>query len=309
MSKYRFDNLLGQTAGIFFERELVDVRTEVVEEVRPPRNIFEHFAQDTSKDPTRNQYEHRMFDYVGAAQFIGDYADDLPLVDLAGREEVFNMRAFGCAYRYSQDEIELSAKLGRQLDRKRAMAARIVTEEKFNRIGFYGDPAQLLFGWCNYPYIPRRVSSVQFVAGTNADTMLAELHAVVNSIFGTTNTVGEPNLYLMSPNAYTQVATKRLPDSDTTVLKQFLDTNPMFMGGKGKVEPCHELAGAGPEGEDIDIVGTDDPMVGAHVLAREFTQLDPQPRNLAILTNCHAKSGGVALDRPQEFVIAERPAA
>ena len=307
---FRFDSLLGETAGIFFDRELVSVRAEVIEEERPPKNIFDFFAQDTSKDPWANQYEHRMYDITGVAQFIGDYADDLPLADVAGREEVFNMRAFGCAYRWSIDEIQASSALGRQLDRKRVRAAMVITEEKFNRIGFYGDPATLLFGWCNYPYIPRRVSAVQFVAGTAAQTKLDEMNAAVNSIFGRTSTVGKPNLYLMSPNAYTDVSTDRLDSSsDSTVLDHFLRTNPFFKNGQGRVEPLHELAGAGPNGEDIDIIGSDNPMVGAHVLARPFTQEQPQPRNLAIVTPCHAKSGGVALDRPLEFLICERPAA
>lgn len=306
---YRFDSLLGESAGIFFDRELVDVRTEIVEQVRPPKNIFLYFAQDTSKSEWANQYEHRSFDVVGEAQFIADYADDLPIVDLAGREEVFNMRTFGCAYQYSIEEIKASQALGRELDRKRALGCRLVTEEKFDRIGFYGDPATQLFGWLNYPYMPRRISSVSFTAGTDADVMLAEMNAAVNSIFGRTNTIGTPNLYGLSPNAYTQVTSRRLANSDLTVLEHFLRANPSFSEGKGRVVPIWELAGAGPNGEDLDLIGSDDEMVGAHVIARPFTQEPPQARNLAMYTPCHAKSGGVYLDRPLEFLLVERPVA
>lgn len=307
---YRFDSLLGAESGIFFERELTDVRTEVIEEERPPRNIFEHIAQDTSKQPWANQYEHRMWDYIGVAQFISDWADDLPLVDIAGREEVFNMRAFGCAYQFSIDEIEASAALGRQIDRKRALAARLVTEEKFNRIGWFGDPATMLFGVTTYPYIPRRISSVRFHSTETADNMLAEMNAAVNSIFDFTETVGQPDLYLMAPAAYAEVSSRRLGSgTDTTVLGHFLENNPFFRDGKGTVAPLQELKGAGPNGEDIDVIGSNDLMIGGHVMAREFTQLSPQEKNLSVYTPCHAKSGGCAFDRPYEFLVVERPAS
>lgn len=303
----RYDSLLGPQVGVWFENDLRNVRSEVVEFEQPPRNGFEYIPQDTSEPEWIKQYEHRMYEPIGVAQFISNFIDDLPLVDISTHAEVFNARPFGCAYKYDVDEIAASQAKGMQLDRKRGMSARLVTEQKFNRIMFYGDPATQLFGLLNYPFCQRRIITVPFDSSSTPQDVLDEMNAYVNSVFNVTETIGEPDFLGMPPAAYTYVSSRKIADTDTTILGHFMANNPFFKEGRGEVVPLHELKGAGPNGNDVMVLYRRDPLVLAHKLVRPFTQEEAQPINLAVRIPCHAKSGGIASDRPLEISIAELP--
>lgn len=311
MPNWRFDGLLDPQAGIFFERELTAVREEVLQMERRPRNGFAFIPQMDDVDDSFRTYEHRMWDAVGIADWIADAADDLPMVDAAGQAETFNIRWFGCAYRFSVQEVAANARLGRGLDRMRVLAARLVTEEKFNRVMFFGDTSEQLFGLLNYPFIPRRLSTVRLDdAGQTPQARLAEMNAIVNTPYNNTGTVARPNFLGLAPTMYTAVVETPMGDGDnTTILETFLRTNPWFKEGRGTVEPLHELEGAGPNGEDMATAYERVPEVVQHKLARPFTQRSPQERNLAIVTPCHAATGGIASDQPLHAVNVEFPAA
>ena len=300
---WRFDSLT-PSIGIFFEDELRATREEILEDSRPPLNGFATIPQANDIPEWANSYEHQMYEVIGVAEFISDYADDLPNVDIAGRSETFNARAFGCAYKFSNDEIAKSQALGKGIDRKRARAARVITEQKFNRIMFYGDPETLLWGLFNSPYVPRYVSSVPFDATSDSGDILAEMNAIWNTPFLTTETVSRPDFMGMYPEGYTYVSDTPWSASagDTTILEHFRKSHP-----EARVEVVRENAGAGPNGEDLITVYPMDEDVFAHKMIRPFTQEAPQDKNLAQITNCHAKSGGIAADRPLEMVIAEIP--
>jgi hypothetical protein len=296
--------LLDPQTGVWFENQLTDIREEVLLDQIPPRNGFLYLPQDTSVAAWAENYEHRMYEPIGIAQFIADFAEDLPLVDIATRKETFNLRTFGVAYQYNIDEIEKSKAVGMDLQGKRARAARLVTEQKFNDIMFFGDPETQLFGLVNYPYIPRRLLPYKIEEATAAQDILDMFHDLVNSIFTLTETIGDPDTVGLPPTQYAHIASRRIGDgTDTKILQDFLAASPFIK----EVVPMRELAGAGPNGEDLVVVYRNDSQIIEHKLAREFTQLAPQRRNLAVLTNCHAKSGGMASDRPLEMVIGELP--
>lgn len=308
MPDWRFDGILDPETGIWFENDLRDVREEIVEDAQPPRNGFRFIPQDTDVAEWAETYEHRMFEPIGVAEFIANWADDLPLVDISNRAEVFNVRTFGCAYKFSLDEIAKSRATGMNLDRKRAMAARLITEQKFNRIMFFGDSTTQLFGLLNYPFAPRFLIPVSFDENSTPDAILNAMNSQVNAIFNLTETIGEPDFFGLPPAEYAHVSSRRIGDgTDTTILMHFENNNPFFKGGRGEVVPLHELKGAGPNGENVSVVYRRDPLVLGHKMVMEFRQLAPQERNLAILTNTWAKSGGIASDRPLEISIGEFP--
>lgn len=305
----RLDSL-STSAGIFFEQDLRAVRKEVLEFKRPPLNAFDLIPQATDVPAWADTYEHRMYELIGVAKFISDYSKDLPNVDISSHNEIFNAKEFGAAYQYSTSEIEKSNALGMELDRKRALSARVAIEQKFNRIQFYGDTDVQLFGWVNNPYIPRRVISFPFNNTSSSLNILAEMHATINQPYLQTETSALADTLVVAPEIMTYIeATPWSVNSqgatDKTILQQFMATNSRVK----EVKSAHELSAAGPNGEHLMIAYTKDPLVFSHKLIREFTQLAPQPQVMAFITNCHAKSGGIAADRPLEMVIAEVPTA
>lgn len=310
MSNFRFDGLLSPNAGMFFEKELRSIRKEILEDQRAPLNGMELIPQGDDVEPWANTYEHQMYEMIGVAEFISDYSEDLPLVDVAARQEVFNAREFGCAYKFSLDEIEKSAALGKGLDRKRTRAAMVAIDEKFNRIQFFGDTATQLFGWLNYPYIPRRIISFPFDDSSSSLDILSEVNAMMFNPWFNTSTVAQPDTLVMAPELYAYISTTPWSKSsngatDMTILTHFKTNNPMVK----EVKAARELSNAGPNGEHLMVAYKKDPLIFEHKLIRPFTQEAPQNRSLSIITNCRAKSGGVASDRPLEMLIGEVPAA
>lgn len=309
MSTYRFDSLT-PTAGAFFDQDLRSIRRELLEDTRAPLNGFSLIPQATDVSPYATSYEHRMYEGIGVAKFISDYAEDLPNVDISARAELFNVRDLGAAYKYSIREIEASAALSTGLDRKKAKAARDAIEQAMNRVMFFGSAEEQLFGWVNYPYIPRRVVSFAFDASAASADVLAEMHALPDGVFLQTQTSRRPDVLAVATSIYNYV--KSTPWSlstngatDKTILKQFLETNHFIK----EVIPVHELEGAGPNGEHLMIAYTKDETVFSHKLVEAFTQRAPQEINLAIITNCYGKTGGIAADKPLEMAIAEVPAS
>lgn len=290
--------------GAHFERELDDVREQVLDDKIPPQNAMTLIPQAGDVGTWAETYTHRMAELVGVAEMISDYADDLPIVDAMGREDTYRVKMFGCAYQFSRKEM-LRTDRGIGLDEKRPMAARRAIEQKFNRIQWYGDPTSQIFGFLNYPFIPRHLVDIPFDSTQDPQDILAEMNEIANRPAIDTDTVADPDTMLMAPDQYKYVSTTPLGQgSDTTILEHFLRNNPHI----SDVENTQELSGAGPDGEDLIVVYRRSNENVEHKLVEPFTQLEPQRRNLSVVTNCVAQTGGVVSDYPLEMLIAEMPA-
>lgn len=299
----RLDNIFdGPSAGAHFERDLDDIRGQILEDKVAPQNAFTLIPQSGDVGAWAETYTHRMSEFTGLAQIISDYADDLPMVDALGREATYNVKEFGCAYQFSRKEMMRSER-GMGLSDKRPRAARQAIEQKFNRIQWYGDPSAGLFGFLNFPFIPRYLGTVAFDATSDPHDILAEMNAIASRPNIDTDTIAEPDTMLMAPGAYNYVQNTPLGEgSDTTILQHFLGTHPGWT-----VENTREMKGAGPDSEDLIVVYRRAADGIEHKLVEPFTQMEPQRRNLAVITNCVAQSGGVVSDYPREMLIAELP--
>lgn len=305
MAILRLDQLgLSPAQGAAFERDLDAIRERVYEDKIPPRTAFRVIPQNSDVPVWAETYTHRMAEFVGRAKFIGDYADDLPVVDVGGREDTYKVKMFGVAYQYSLKEMQRSGR-GLNLSIMRPRSARQAIEDKFNRLQWFGDPTAGLFGFLNFPFIPRYAVGVAFDATSDLLDILAEMNAIANFPNELTDTVAEPDTMLMPPAEYNYVATTPLADgSDTTILTHFLNNNPYI----NSVQNIQELKGAGPEGVNLIVVYRRVEENIQHKLVQPFTQLPAQQRNLATVVNCVAQSGGCVSDYPLESVIAELPA-
>lgn len=303
-SHLRLDSVLGPVAGAHFERDLEQIRERIYDDKIPPQNGFLLIPQAGDVQPWAERYTHRMAEFVGLAKVISDYADDQPLVDVAGREDTYKVKTFGCAYQYSRKEM-LQAGKGLKLTERRPKAARRAIEQKFNRIMWYGDPEAGLFGLLNFPYVPRHLVSIPFNTAQDPHDVLAEMNTVIDAPGQLTDTIAEPDTLCMAPEEYDYVKSTPLGSgSDTTILDHFMRTNPGV-----SVENVRELRDAGPSGQNVMVAYRRAEENLAHKLVEPFTQLEPQRRNMSVVTNCVATSGGVVSDYPLEMVIAEMPAA
>jgi hypothetical protein len=302
----RYDSLIGGAeAAIWFERELNQIREEILQFDIPPNNGFRYFPQATDISPWAETYTHRMWEATGSTEFLSDRQYELPEVGTQFYEETFNAREFGCAYAFGVLEIEKSRALGKGLETKNPLAAREMIEHTFNQIMWYGDLEAELFGILNYPQISRIFMPFGIKASVDGPNILAQLNFACNYTFNVSLQASEADTLLLSTHHYSYISTTPWSEKagDTTILKHLLENHPTIR----TIAPARELNGAGPNGEDLGLVFKNDARSFSHKLIRPMSQLAPQQKGLAIVTNVHARSGGMAVDKLRDVAVLVFP--
>jgi hypothetical protein len=102
--------------------------------------------------------------------------------------------------------------------------------------------------------------------------------------------------------AYNLIATKRIGiDSNNTVLKFFLDTNPYIKD----VEPVVKLTGAGAGALNRAIVYRRDPMKITMEVTLDVTQHAPRLEGLEYEVPCESRFGGVLVYKPLSVAYSD----
>ena len=301
----RLDALTSPGTGLFFKRQLEFISPEVLRKRLPPLNGMRMVAVRTDVPVGPETYTFRMYEPLGVAKFISDYADDLPSVDVAAKEETFKIHEIGASYQYSMGEIEAARYANTNLDLEKAMAARRAIDERINQLIWYGDAAHGLHGFTNYPYIPREALAEPLDAtASDNDAILNTMNTFCNAVHNESNQTERATRLIMPQTQFSYIANTRLSAaSDTTILQYFLSNQQWVK----EVLPANELAGAGYGGEDLMIAYDPDPRVVKFVLPRPFTQKPAQERNLAMVINCHSRVGGVCSQYPRAARIGILP--
>lgn len=303
----RFDSDVGAGAGVYFERQLEQIEAQVLRYKNPANNGLSLFALKTDIDPGAETYTRRIYEHTGEAVMIGDYADDLPRVDVAGTEDTVRMRDLGDSYGYSVAELRAAdyarsraGNVGIYLPSEKAMAARRAIDRKHNAIIWNGMPAAGLFGVLTHPFVPRFPLAIASTAAL--DTVYAAIAEVFNSVKSNSTEVEQPNRLLLASNVYNALSYRLRTNTDSNAL----DLLAKSLGiSRESIISVHELNGAGSGGGDVVIADRKDPLVMAYVMPVLFQQLPVERRNLQWIVNCMGRSGGMISTYPLGMCIAE----
>ena len=173
---------------------------------------------------------------------------------------------------------------------------------------FFGDTRSKLVGFFNAPNSTQvslpadgAGSSIQFATKT-ADQMLRDLNLLVNTIVESTKEVEIPDTLLLPTVIYDIVATKRIGvDSNNTVLKFFLDTNPYIKD----VEPVVKLTGAGAGATNRAIAYHRSDMKLTMEIPMDITSHEPEKRGLEYIVNMESRFAGVLFYKPASIAVAD----
>ncbi len=307
-----FDSALLSSIGAtqFFARELERVKAQTYD-IKYPQLSFANgrvIPIDTSAGPGAETITYRQYDMTGIAKIVANYADDLPLVNVAGKEFTSKVKSLGDAYTYSLQDVRAAQMAGRPLSDRLAMSARRAIEQKINQLAVRGDEEHNILGLLNNPNIPdfevandgtgtSRLWSTKTAAQILRDMNRMETE-IVNATFG----VERPNTLLLPIAQYQQIATTRNSDSsDLTILEFFLAKSI----GIRNVEPVLELKEASADGDDLMIAYNNSPEYLTLEIPQPFEQLPVQEKNLSFTVPCHSRFGGVIVYYPLSIVIGE----
>lgn len=288
--------------GIWLARNLDYVTSKVYTRLLPAINADRLVPDDTSIPEWIETVTSTMFDSVGMAKVIANYADDLPRVDVRGAEKMVQVKTIGDSYGYNVNELRASRATGVGLDQRKADTARRAIDLKIAQIKLIGDPLFGLFGLFTHPNIPEAIlPTLGDWTALTGDQIYANLLSLAGAYQTQTRGVHVANFLELAPKAYFAASTKFVSGpAPITPLALFQQNFPTIT-----VEMIWELQGAGTNGtKDLALLYERNTDNLSHMYVMPFTQLPPEARNLEIVVDCMARSGGVQIFYPLSLLKA-----
>lgn len=299
----RFDD----AQSLFIARELTHIRAQILQVKKATLNAFNVFPVQTDVPEGADTAVQKVYDSVGVAAIISNFADDLPRVDLLAKEEVARVRYVGGAYGYSYKELKNAQMIGVNLNTDKGAAVKRAVDTKLNRIAWNGVDGDPHSGFLSNENINEFVLPAD---GTESSTklrdkteeqILRDLNDFVNSVRVATNYEETVNTLLLPPEVHAFLSTKRLSDTSRTLMEYFRAAHPEIT----RVMSVGELAGAGDDGKDVMVAGYFDAGYIKFEIPVRFRQLPIQYRNMEFVVNCFATTLGVTINIPFAFVKSE----
>lgn len=299
---------LDEAASVFLARELQYIRRRNLEVPKAPLEAFQVFPVQTEVPAGAETAYQRIYDSVGVAKIISNYADDLPRADVVAEETPVKLRDVGAAYGYNVSEIRSAQFAGINLSAVKARAARRSIDERLNTIAWKGDADYKIIGFLNNPNITEVTLPADGTGSSTAlntktvDKVLRDVNAVIEAVPDATNQVEKADTVIIAPTAYNFLATTPRSDhSDITLLEFLRRTHPEIRRWLN----VGALKGAGTGNKDLMFAGKFDPDYVKFEIPLRFSQLPVEMRNLEYIINCMARVIGVTVTMPLAFAKAE----
>lgn len=291
-----------EDAGIFSARELDYIKAQTYGLKFPEMKGLSLVPIASDAPEWVDTITYKYFDEVGMAKIIADYADDLPRADVVGVERTIKVRQIGVSYGYNTRELAASLATGRNLPLRKAQAARRAVDVKLNQIAMVGDAQYGLFGLTNHPNIGTTTlpSAKDWLADNpTAQELLDDVAALYDAVRVQSKGIHTPNRILLPTKHLSLLRRTYLPDSNgKTVLERLQNDYPAL-----QFVEVPELQAASGQKSKI-FIGEFDASNITHEMPQPFKQLPAEARNLEIVVNCTAASGGVAVHYPLAFSSA-----
>ncbi len=241
------------------------------------------------------------FSEIGEAKIVANYADDLPGVDFIGAENRRPVRIVADAYQFSTFDLQRALR-GVNFQQKRAAVARNRIAAKLERIAAIGDAEYGLYGLYNQPGVSIGSATGTWGAATSSDDMLTDLNKGANTAAVASLDNYAPDTMVLPIAKYQLAANKKIGvDSNMTVLKFFLETNPYIK----QIGIWNYGATAGASSNPRMVTYKKDPTIISMQMIQEYTEMAPQPRNLAMIVPAYAQTAGVICTRPTSMYYVD----
>lgn len=255
------------------------------------------------------QWFYRVWDKVGIAKIIHDYANDFERVDILAREVGQKIVDVGDYYEYSIRDLEHAAFANVPLDAELGLAVREAIELAFDNIAAKGDAATGLPGFVNHENVP----VVTLPNGdwqdptTTALEVLEDMRYLASRPFINTMQKRSADTMLLDTESYEYVAGTPVSslNPDRTILDVFLATQRHIRN----VDSWTKLDTANPDGGPRIMVYQRDPRVVQLQIPERFRQLPMQELGAVFRTHCLGRIGGTSWRIPLAGAYADNAAA
>lgn len=292
-----------ETANL--DRALRYVEAEAQRIEYPALQADRFIPLDTSIPRWASTVTYQVYDSMGEAKPIANFADDLPRADVVVFEEETPVKEWGGSYQYSVLDLERSAAPGAtRLDSERATACRDVLEEKLDATAWFGYAPLKIRGFLNNEMV--QVMSTLTDGGdttwatkiangfSGIQSVIADLNQMKTAIKVDTKEIHNLDTILMATSLYELIESTPYSDSsDKTILQWWKGNNPGVEVASSPRLDTANAAGTGPR-----IVGYKrSPTILKHRRPMGYTPRPPQAKNLAFVVNAWVRSAGTHIYR------------
>lgn len=288
---------------IFFPRELEQIKPNSYDIEYAPLSAFVLIPTSRTTDAGADVVTYTQYDSTGRAKTVSNYADDVPLVNVRGKQYSSNIVSIADGYLISIQDMRASRFANKDIERRLMQTASEAIQQDMNELAFFGNAHQGIQGWLTNTAINKEP-----VAGATAPDRLwinktsvervKDLTDAYSHIITTTKKREIPDTIAMPIAQYYMLQTEQYnAGTDTTALEFFLKNNPGVT-----VVAANELQGAFG-GLDGFVVYTRSERKFWQEVPVAFEMLPPQVENMAYKVICHARYGGVIVAYPQSQVF------
>lgn len=295
----RFD--AGETD--FIVRQLLAVKAKLYQTEYPTLLARQFIPMASDVDAAAEAITWEMEDQIGEADFVSDYADDLPDVDVEiGEAAPTPVKTLAVQYGYSWLEMQRAARSKAPLPARRALRARRSIAEKIDVVLRSGNANAKLPGFLNASGITtdsaaHTYDAAGLVAGATPKSIAAEIDAELLSIETDTKGIHRATDVILPLTTYGFL--------DTTPWDSANATNVTLLGWLKAHHPdvnfskwyALETAGAGSGKRAVIYEKNPDVVEGQ--LPLDFYEFAPQARGLGVKVPCLARVGGTLIRIPK----------
>lgn len=298
---------LDANEGIFFARQLEAIRAQTYDVKRANLNALNLMPVDTSIPEGATTVTYRQFDQVGMARVVANYANDIPRVDLSGKEFTSPIRSLAVSYGYNTQEIRSAMFAGVPLTARKATAAARAHAEKINQLAFFGDAEHGLLGFVNNGNVPEvtlladGTGSSKTFASKTTEKIVRDINGLINRIITQSKGVHRATEVWMPIEQYALIATTQNSSaSDTTILSFLQSVNPGVT-----FRQVVELDGAGTGGADRIYAlenSMDNYQITIPMMLRTYS---PQQQGLEFVVPMESRFGGCQIQYPLAMAFCD----
>ncbi len=310
----RADGIGTESASVFFARELDYIKTQTYDVVYPEMTALSLFPVSSEIPEGAETFTYYSYDRTGMAKIINNYATDLPRADVKGKPVTGYVKSIGDSYGYSVQEMRASRMTGKSLDVRKGESARYAADYLVNKIAWMGSKENNLVGILSEENdIPKFVLSTVTVDGEektefrykNADQILEDINNMQKYVSQITKNVEKPDTLVLPAHVYIDLATRRIPDTDTTILKFLMENAPYLKEIREANELQANSTDMNPTGSNVALLYTNSEKKLTLEIPMPFLQHTLQEKGLEIIVPCEERVAGMVIYYPLSALIAE----
>lgn len=296
---FNLDAATIQSRAFHFARELEHIYQGVLREQYAPNSALELFEVDSSVAPGAKTHTVQRILHEADVRYYRQNASDRGSTGARKVEKEFPIHPIVTSIKMNFFEQLSDGFASSNLRSELEFAARQGMNDFLNEKTWEGDADLGVRGVLNYDWLPKSFSGVNFVDGTAADSILAELHRLRRFSYIKSKQRFKPVRMILGTALLDYLGTrKRSATTDQTILEAFLEDS-RKMGHPLTVEGVHELDECGPNGEDAILFdGGKNRMAIANVIPAGFSMLPVQRTGFDFEIPCYMLHGGVIMRFP-----------